>query len=305
MAQLPVPLPLARLAPEIWDTIIDQVCELENGFLFEEERYALVACSAVCRAWLPRARYNLFRELLLHSRSELAMILATLSNSPCLRVLVQTLQIYSQPRQDPSWIIHALLDLHPILPNLQSLSFHDLDLVEIHPAFFKILSLYRSRCLESLTLQGVRYSRYSQLTRCASATYPRSLAIEIAGRSTESQIIPTKIIPGVFAFPGVREESEVVFEVPWAEMGNVCRYMRFPKPVPSSTTLCTGWKDSDAFQNAQDDVAHGTVELIHRFCENTADALSVTISTPCQNSISLIRSYGRKENYCCCGDMFC
>ncbi|KAI0651044.1 hypothetical protein C8Q79DRAFT_6587 [Trametes meyenii] len=102
---------LPRLSNEVWDNVIDQcqgpldprLCDPEDRFdpLYDAYR-ALLSCSLVCSAWLPRCRINLYSTILLRRRSDVYNLLETLSTHPFLADRVHTLAIYSEKEYVPS-----------------------------------------------------------------------------------------------------------------------------------------------------------------------------------------------------------
>lgn len=142
-----LPASLPELPVEVWEYVIDIIAD----FSFESERYPLnygarmdlTSCYLVCRAWGPRCRLYLFREIDIVSRDSLRLLSAFLRNSPFHAGLVRTLNIRGGDAEQ-SWVPSVPL-LLPKLYNLRELSFDCVDFRRQHPRFSQLYSLFRNR----------------------------------------------------------------------------------------------------------------------------------------------------------------
>ncbi|KAH8103925.1 hypothetical protein BXZ70DRAFT_673223 [Cristinia sonorae] len=105
----------------------------------------LLHCCLVCHMWVPRARFNLYRNIIIYSRTGLAAILFTISNRPSLTQLIRHIMV-APDSVDQSWVSTAPLLLGPKLdcPRLV-LNFHGLDFAQLHPEFPRSCTLFRRK----------------------------------------------------------------------------------------------------------------------------------------------------------------
>lgn len=98
-----------RLPPELTDRVID--------FLQYDLR-ALATCALTCRAWLPRSRHHMFRQVRLHYRSGQSFE-ALLAKRPELGMQVrELLTTVTRSEHRPTWVDEALPNIVLKLPNV-------------------------------------------------------------------------------------------------------------------------------------------------------------------------------------------
>ena len=135
---------LPELPVEIWDHVIDIIADTygDDGFqLGDEARRELSSCFLVCRAWVPRCRLYLFREIDVISRDSLRSISTFLQKSPAFAGFVEKLNICAEGT-DQSWVATVPL-LLPNLSGLYTVSFTSLDFRQQHPRFSQFYSSIR------------------------------------------------------------------------------------------------------------------------------------------------------------------
>ena len=161
---------------EVVERIIDMVAELVDEIYWEdlEERsHILHACSLVGRAWVPRSRLHLFRDVLLSSDWNTRRFLDSLARCQALGQYVEILRVLPSNEDEMScgWMFKALSTLPPSVPHLRELVFGQLP--DLRPQCFAVL--FRFSTVESLVLydlgrQSLRevvllISRFPQLRR--------------------------------------------------------------------------------------------------------------------------------------------
>lgn len=135
-----------ELPVEIWDHVIDTLAGAcmsgDDAFQLDDEaRKELSSCSLVCRAWGPRCRLYLFREIDVISRDSLRSISTFLQKSPSYAGLVEQVNICAKGT-DQSWVPTVPL-LLPNLSGLYTLSFTSVDFKQQHPRFSQFYSRLR------------------------------------------------------------------------------------------------------------------------------------------------------------------
>ena len=141
---------------EVVERIIDMVAELVDEIYWEdlEERsHILHACSLVGRAWVPRSRLHLFRDVLLSSDWNTRRFLDSLARCQALGQYVETIQIWPRNRDERAcgWIFKTLSSLPLLLPHLCELAFCDLP--DLRPECIAVLSRFST--VESLVLHAL------------------------------------------------------------------------------------------------------------------------------------------------------
>lgn len=134
------------MLPERWKIPLE-VCEkIIDGveiFQWDVSGYqTLRACALVCRAWLPRSRICLFRFVRLDSARTASRCMSTVTTSPGLGQLVQTLCVSPSTKDKTfnGWICKVLQVLPPLLTNLYEL--HYWYLPTVHPVFHMLSSRF-------------------------------------------------------------------------------------------------------------------------------------------------------------------
>lgn len=145
-----------------------ELCEMVMGELSmfrSDDRKALVACSLVCRSWLPKARFHLrVHDIALRGRPDVDNVVRLLSSLPAVCCKVKELTIDATLDTDQSWVSSALVRLGPKLKDLHRLKMLNIDLDQRHPTFYQACSLFVHISL-SVMVQQLRYSRTSHLSR--------------------------------------------------------------------------------------------------------------------------------------------
>ncbi|GJE92191.1 hypothetical protein PsYK624_083440 [Phanerochaete sordida] len=133
--------PAPRLPAELSDAIIDYL---------RADKYALRACSLVCRNWLPRARYRKFETVALDT-GNCGNLLALLERTPDIATFPKdvTLRAHRQPLgcvRRPGVSQKTLATIVSLFPSVEILHFVG---IEVHPAF---AAVFRHRCARLHTL---------------------------------------------------------------------------------------------------------------------------------------------------------
>ncbi|KAI0353192.1 hypothetical protein OH77DRAFT_1427587 [Trametes cingulata] len=135
----------SRLPIELCETIIDLIRpgDLDDWKTFPEESRALRACALVCRAWRPRAQFNLWRAVVLRPRERIVpeFTAALRSNPDRLAPLVRRMRLH------PLGAVVPLDFFMPTLPNLRALFMEGVEWI----AFPLRASRMRMPLLASLT----------------------------------------------------------------------------------------------------------------------------------------------------------
>lgn len=132
------------LPVEICEHIIDHLVD-ESSPTEDKVSRDLRACRLVCRAWVPRCRFHLFRSLNIVSQDMLQSIASFFQTSPFHADRVQTLR-FRGGGSDDSWIAIAPICL-PQLRNLRHVEFFAVEFSQQHPRLPQFYSHLRSRSL--------------------------------------------------------------------------------------------------------------------------------------------------------------
>ncbi|KAK0437684.1 hypothetical protein EV421DRAFT_1007263 [Armillaria borealis] len=130
---MPSPDTQGSLAAELIDTIIDYVA---SAYRYHHmTRSLLSSCSLVCRAWLPRSRYHLFKAITLSSDNHPSfMRLITCPNCSFLGS-IRRLTLIETPDNDlGNLLLHQTL--HTVDPSI----FSNIKWLHIHNATFDFMS---------------------------------------------------------------------------------------------------------------------------------------------------------------------
>ncbi|KAH8093212.1 hypothetical protein BXZ70DRAFT_949406 [Cristinia sonorae] len=175
-----------QLPVEVWENVIDNSSSPDNlAISLVESRKQLATCSQVCRSWLPRCLFHLYRKIVLKSASDLDAIVHRLHTSAGLadRVRYLELHCYSEPGRSQSWVCLAPLRLPP-LRDLSYLYFFGLDLTIRPPHFYLAFRQLRDATSPlgstiHVRLYDTLYSRYSQLSQLTSALNPQAVDLSL------------------------------------------------------------------------------------------------------------------------------
>ncbi|THH28138.1 hypothetical protein EUX98_g6051 [Antrodiella citrinella] len=181
--RLPIPrYPSPPLPIEICEMILDFVAWSKKSSWDDPDldRPALTRCALVCRAWLPRCRFQLRPDAVdLSSGSDAASLSRFYAAVPDAASTLKFLEIHGRKRGDTStadsWV-YSVPAILPPLPNLILLNFYDVDLAHQHPALYKLYSAF-SISKPALHLSRVSIHDFSQVARLALATQTRGLDI--------------------------------------------------------------------------------------------------------------------------------
>ncbi|EMD34639.1 hypothetical protein CERSUDRAFT_125227 [Gelatoporia subvermispora B] len=99
VATSPSPHDTSSLPQELWDQFIDEAARNDGKLC---NRAELLSYALVCRAWLPRARFHLFRVVPLNNAENVHLLADTIRASPALGLLVQHLMLVG-PRKIGPW----------------------------------------------------------------------------------------------------------------------------------------------------------------------------------------------------------
>ncbi|KAI0673267.1 hypothetical protein C8Q78DRAFT_1124100, partial [Trametes maxima] len=110
----------SRLPLDVWERIIDQLwTPIGEDYWYPT---TLRSCTLVCRGFLPRARYHLWRSTMVQRASQTRRLLFVIQGNPSIGHLVQELQIYpSSPGIEYGCSSFYLMELSHALPNLSFL----------------------------------------------------------------------------------------------------------------------------------------------------------------------------------------
>lgn len=167
-----------------------EVCENIMNFIFdtglacENPIYTWYSCALVCRSWLPRSRFLLYRYVRLDSKQKANKFMASVSSLPTLGEYVQGIAINPQGEHG-EWIYKIFQVLPPLLPNLHSIEF--LALPVLHALFFVLSSRFRT--VDSLVLHGSKHLSFRDLIRIVNS-YPNLTALRIWTHSWNPSVTP-------------------------------------------------------------------------------------------------------------------
>ncbi|PBK79982.1 hypothetical protein ARMGADRAFT_95291 [Armillaria gallica] len=130
---MPSPATQGGLAAELIDTIIDYVASANR--YHHMTRSLLSSCSLVCRTWLPRSRYHLFKSITLSSDNHPSfMRLITCPNCTFLGS-IRSLTVIETPDNDLGDLL-----LHQTLQTIDPSIFSNIKWLHIHNATFDFMS---------------------------------------------------------------------------------------------------------------------------------------------------------------------
>lgn len=128
----PTPYPVPNVPPELSDRIID--------YLHDDE-HALSACGLTCRSWLPRVRFNRFRDLRLDVTTCHAF-LRLLSRTPDIGAFVRNLAITCHMRYSrrfPRCVTWDRKTLTALVSRLSNVEEIELDSLQVDEEFIGLL----------------------------------------------------------------------------------------------------------------------------------------------------------------------
>ena len=291
---------LPELPIEVWEKIIDHTWHPGN------DRRAVVACALSCRAWLLRCRYHLYRRLSILSEGGLNAVIETLSRTPSLGNRVHSLDVNGSEHYNTALIVRALLQLGTRITNVTYLHINSLDLSHGHlDLFFKALSLFRSRRrLQYFTLSDYRFTRHSQLVRCASTANAQHFDLQAGilslpandrqqSRSRSAAHLDTLRFRDVSRRLEISSlPSYINLMVSWIQLSDLCERLRFAVSGPGTITLLAQQREEDDLRQIGPTVVSPIVRMICRFCSLTQHQVSVAFSLPFGGRIVLSRSAG-------------
>ena len=292
------PPKLPQLPIEVWDKIIDWL---------RFERHALVACALTCHAWLTRCRCRLYSQgLEIRSEAGLDAVVKALSSTPDLVGHVSTLTLHGGEHYNLVLTIRALLLLRSKLTYLRFLRIHSLDLTHGHiHRFFQALSLFRyHRYLFSLHLVGYRFSRHSQLVRCASTAGVHHFSLRTVNPAfpTHSPQQSSSLHAAHLDTLRFRDSSRelklqprpisIELSVSWTALSDLCERLRFAVSGPRTITVQALQRDEDDLRQITPTLVPAVVEMILRFCSLTQHEVSVLFKLPSGGEVELTRSAG-------------
>lgn len=230
-----------QLPLEVWDKVIDNIAN--------SSRRDTVACCLVCRAFVPRSRFYLYKRFTLQSRTQLDQFIHTLSNSPILCTRLRFLIINAGNGADQSWVSTVPFRLPLSVSSLSELLLQDVDVSVMHPDALKAFSHIR---IEEVRLQRVRYSSYNQLARFFSI----SNTVLVYGQ-TET----THEVAALSRLPSRRGKQVFAFVLSWATLGSMTRSL--------DLSTCAGNWDIDFYVEESSSPETSAVALanIHRVFE--------------------------------------
>ncbi|KAF8478790.1 hypothetical protein JB92DRAFT_3149561 [Gautieria morchelliformis] len=145
-----------RLSRELIDIVIDH---------FHDDLPSLRACCLTCRSWVPRARFHIFRNIVLSAKhaDALAMIL---KKSPHILSLVRSLTIYGHPEgilaKRLDYLDVAIPLIAPKLIRLKTLRVERMTLAHQHPKVLSTL-IHNVSTLQELRIATVEFNRFRDL----------------------------------------------------------------------------------------------------------------------------------------------
>ena len=260
------------------------------------DRRTLVACALTCRAWLPRCRHRLSfdHRVSIHSDAGLDGLMQALCDFPELQRRIDHLDIYGGEHYNTALIIRTLLLLGRKLSYLLSLSIYAIDFTHGHiHLFFKALSLLRPHLyLCDFYVTNYRFSRHSQLVRCAYTTgaanfdadsgiSPSPVHARQRGGSQYVQHLDT------LWFRDLSRQSErlrrlhtVRLTASWMELGDMCQRLRFDVSGPRKIKIKIQPRGGDDLTQIGPTLVPAVVEMIEQFCSFMHDQRCVSFSLP-------------------------
>ncbi|RPD55747.1 hypothetical protein L226DRAFT_341532 [Lentinus tigrinus ALCF2SS1-7] len=159
---------------EITDTIISAV-PLEHYYDYRPSRtHTLAMCALVCRAWLPRSRVELFKDILILDEHTYDLLVERVLHSETMsRYLasVNSLGLGCLGKPDPRSKAARLffVEFAGKLPGLRTLDVHHIDFTHQRPSVRWPLLLSQFRTITSLRLWSCRFSSFSDVRRLLTA----------------------------------------------------------------------------------------------------------------------------------------
>ncbi|TBU48207.1 hypothetical protein BD309DRAFT_349032 [Dichomitus squalens] len=225
---------MARLPFELSDYIID--------FLHNDAK-ALKACALTCQAWVPAARFHLFRTIVLKTANSTTAFRRLLDKSPSLGLYVRELTaekladtvavpVTEQPTHEP--VQHTLPLAFAHIPSLQTLSLSHLDL--------KCLVDIRGLAHASVSTLTLSYCQFTELADVVDlvSSFPRLVSLSMSGLTWKDE----ERVPAPIATPTLRSlqlgremESEKLFE--WLQAAS------FHESLASLSARCASEREAD------------------------------------------------------------
>ncbi|TCD71344.1 hypothetical protein EIP91_011115 [Steccherinum ochraceum] len=184
---------LRKLPTEIWERVLGLVAELPISDDLAKRTF--YSCCLTCHSWVPRARHmlTLYRattRTVIRSREDLDLVMRSLDRSSVRRYTVT--QLIIEPfSHDQAWVSSAAIRLGPLLTNVKLLVFSMVDLTRTHHDFYRA---WAHLCkVESLVVERMQYSRWTQIGRLISVIQPER--VNIRTRTSESTLHPGRQYP--------------------------------------------------------------------------------------------------------------
>ncbi|KAI0785977.1 hypothetical protein C8Q75DRAFT_773668 [Abortiporus biennis] len=168
------------LPTEVCEQVMDKIAEdlLQTNIYFRDVNFSqLTSCALVCRAWLPRSRYHMYRFIRIKSPEDLSMFRAITQQSSC--ASLRFLGIYPSEFPHPSgkhnetsplnssWISSIPIQISSAIRQLEVLSISNVDMRNTHPKFNAALSV--ARTTEIIELCQLTFASFTGLIRTVSS----------------------------------------------------------------------------------------------------------------------------------------
>ncbi|KAH8089872.1 hypothetical protein BXZ70DRAFT_1011349 [Cristinia sonorae] len=207
-----------ELPNRVWESVIDYVAGSDPTVLASREN--LYACALVCRAWVPRSSFWLFKTLTLRKASHLENAVLRMANTPRLAQHVEFLLIKCLPSRDLSWVSIVPLYL-PRMENLKKLVLIGFDFTKRNPNFYEVYRLFK---VEHLNIADSIYSRYSQITQLAISVSAQKLDIRT---QAQPHLAPTNS-PGRLRFATRSNLRTLLLQTKWCDLQEISKHWIFP-----------------------------------------------------------------------------
>ncbi|KAL4243226.1 hypothetical protein ABKN59_000941 [Abortiporus biennis] len=168
------------LPTEVCEQVMDKIAEdlLQTNIYFRDVNFSqLTSCALVCRAWLPRSRYHMYRFIRIKNPEDLSMFRAITRQSSC--ASPRFLGIYPSEFPHPSgkhnetsplnssWISSIPIQISSAIRQLEVLSISNVDMRNTHPKFNAALSV--ARTTEIIELCQLTFASFTGLIRTVSS----------------------------------------------------------------------------------------------------------------------------------------
>lgn len=273
-----------ELPIELWERILDIATSVPKMSIFRrvrrtrwpkddfieeqqqaiESRKYLCAFSLVCRSWLPSCRARQLEHPRFSSASQADLLIRILHNSPILCARVAWISIKCKPGDDLSWVSRFAVSLPRRVLRLQGITLHTVDLSNLHPSFYRHMSLFRP--LTNLFLMNLRYSHFSQIDRLVATTQAEYVDLASCQWESPATMQCNVDIARRLSLRGRPPHLTGVFLYGnWSDVERMSRDWHFPTPSLQSVHIIYNLEEKDV-QESHASVNIRAADLFRRLC---------------------------------------